>query len=76
MWNDVRGASTRDHPAPFPIELVERLIRMFSFVGDTVCDPFTGTASTQVAAKRWGRNSIGVEVEPIYHATAMARLNS
>ena len=75
VWTDVRGASTRDHPAPFPVELAERLIRMFSFAGDTVFDPFTGTASTQVAARRWGRNSIGVEVEPAYHAMATARLN-
>lgn len=74
IWNDVRGASTKDHPAPFPVELAERLIRMFSFVGDTVFDPFTGTASTQVAARQCGRNSIGVEVEPTYHAMAEARL--
>ena len=76
IWNDVRGASTKDHPAPFPIELAERLIRMFSFSGDTVFDPFTGTASTQVAARQCGRSSIGVEVEPTYHAMAKARLAS
>ena len=76
IWNDVRGASTKDHPAPFPVELAERLIRMFSFVGDTVFDPFTGTASTQVAARQCGRSSIGVEVEPAYHAMATARLAS
>lgn len=74
VWTDIRGASTRDHPAPFPVELAERLIRMFSFVGDTVFDPFTGTASTQVAARRCGRNSLGVEIEPSYHAMATARL--
>lgn len=76
IWNDVRGASTKDHPAPFPVELAERLIRMFSFVGDTVFDPFTGTASTQVAARQCGRSSIGVEVEPTYYAMAKARLAS
>ena len=74
IWNDVRGASTKSHPAPFPVELAERLIRMFSFVGDTVFDPFTGTASTQVAARQCGRNSIGVEIEPTYHKMAKARL--
>ena len=74
IWNDIRGASTRNHPAPFPLDLAERLIRMFSFVGDTVFDPFTGTASTQVAARSCGRSSIGVEVEPAYHSMAMARL--
>ena len=76
IWNDIRGASTRNHPAPFPVELAERLIRMFSFVGDTVFDPFTGTASTQVAARQCGRNSIGVEIEPTYHAMAMSRLTT
>ena len=76
IWNDIGGASTRNHPAPFPLDLAERLIRMFSFVGDTVFDPFTGTASTQLAARRCGRNSIGVEVEPTYHAMAKARLTT
>ena len=76
IWNDVPGASTRDHPAPYPVELAARLVRMFSFVGDTVLDPFTGTASTQVAARQWGRNSIGIEIEPKYYSMAMARLGS
>ena len=76
IWNDIPGSSTRNHPAPFPVELADRLIRMFSFVGDTVFDPFTGTASTQVAARKCGRNSIGIEVEPEYYAKATARLAS
>ena len=63
------GASTRQHPAPYPIELAERLVRMFSFVGDTVLDPFMGTGTTNIAAARWGRNSIGVEVDPEYFDT-------
>ena len=75
IWSDIRGASTRRHPAPFPVELAERLIRMFSFVGDTVLDPFTGTASTQVAAKACGRNSIGFEIEPGYREIAISRLS-
>ena len=70
IWSDVRGASTKKHPAPFPVELAERLIRMFSFVGDTVFDPFTGTASTQMAARQCGRSSIGIEIEPTYHEMA------
>ena len=74
IWSDVRGASTKEHPAPFPVELAERLIRMFSFVGDTVFDPFTGTASTQVAARQCGRSSIGIEIEPTYHELATVRL--
>ena len=74
VWTDVAGASTRDHPAPYPVALAERLVRMFSFVGDTVLDPFTGTASTQVAAAACGRNSVGLEVDPVYHENAAARL--
>lgn len=75
IWIGPGGASTRHHPAPFPVELAERLIRMFSFAGDTVFDPFTGTATTQVAASRWGRNSIGIDVEPSYLDMAEERLN-
>lgn len=76
VWTDIAGASTRDHPAPYPVTLAERLIRMFSFVGDTVLDPFTGTASTQIAAAACGRNSIGIEVDPVYHAQALTRLRA
>ena len=50
IWTGVTGASTKNHPAPYPLELAERLIRMFSFVGDTVLDPFMGTGTTNVAA--------------------------
>ena len=67
VWMDIRGASTRKgHPAPYPSELAERLIRMFSFAGDLVLDPFAGTGSTSVAAMASGRNSIGVEIDPGY----------
>ena len=74
IWTDIPGESTRDHPAPYPIALVDRLIRMFSFVGDTVLDPFNGTATTQVAAAACGRNSIGIEVDPVYFADGLDRL--
>ena len=76
VWNDIAGASTRDHPAPFPVALADRLIRMFSFVGDTVLDPFTGTASTQIAASRCGRNSVGLEVDTVYFERALFRLRN
>jgi DNA modification methylase len=74
IWSDIPGASTREHPAPFPIELAERLIRMFSFVGDTVLDPFMGTGTTSVAAHRSGRHSIGVEVDTDYFNKACSRV--
>ena len=76
IWTGVTGASTKLHPAPFPLQLAERLIRMFSFVGDTVFDPFMGTGTTNVAAARWGRNSIGVEVDPHYFDMAATRLDA
>jgi DNA modification methylase len=65
IWN-VTGASTKHHPAPFPLEIALRLVRMFSFTGDTVLDPFCGSGTTMVAALKTGRNSIGVEIEPEY----------
>jgi modification methylase len=74
FWSDITGESTRHHPAPFPVELAYRLIRMFSFVGDTVLDPFMGTASTVIAACRCGRNSIGVEIDPHYFRQAKTRV--
>ncbi len=74
IWSGVTGASTRSHPAPYPEELVERLVRMFSFVGDTVLDPFMGTGTTVVASAKWGRNSIGVEIDPIYFEMAEKRV--
>lgn len=76
FWNDIKGASTRNgHPAPYPVALAERLIRMFSFAGDTVLDPFAGTCSTAIAAYRAGRNSISNEVDPVYAAGGIAKLN-
>ncbi len=73
VWN-LHGESTRQHPAPFPFELAYRLVRMFSFWGDTVLDPFMGTGTTLLAAARCGRNAIGVEVESLYVEKARSRL--
>ncbi len=75
IWTGLTGASTRDHPAPYPLELAERLVRMFSFVGDVVLDPFAGTGTTMVASAKWGRNSIGVEVDPHYFQSAQKRIS-
>ena len=76
IWTGVTGASTKQHPAPYPLEMAERLIRMFSFVGDTVLDPFMGTGTTNVAATKWGRNSIGVEIDPHYFEMAAKRIEN
>jgi DNA modification methylase len=74
IWKGVTGASTRDHPAPYPVELAERLVRMFSFVGDTVLDPFMGTGTTALAASKWGRNSVNFEIDADYLRFAAKRL--
>ena len=66
IWSDVRGASLKEHPAPYPLEIANRLIRMFSFVGDTVLDPFGGTGTTARAAMIAGRSSVTYEVEERY----------
>lgn len=74
IWT-LSGASTRNgHPAPFPEKLANRLIRMFSFVGDTVLDPFLGSGTTMLAAAKIGRNSIGVEVDENYALQSKARM--
>ncbi len=65
IWN-IPGASLKNHPAPFPLELASRLVRMFSFTGDTVLDPFCGSGTTMIAALTYGRNSIGIEIDPEY----------
>lgn len=74
-WTDIKGESTRKgHPAPFPVALAERLIRLFSFAGDKVLDPFAGTGTTSIAAMNTGRNSIGCDIEPKYVTLATDRL--
>jgi site-specific DNA-methyltransferase (adenine-specific) len=73
IWS-ITGASTRQHPAPFPLELAHRLVRMFSFSGDTVVDPFCGTGTTMMAAMKAGRNSIGIEIDQAYCKMTEERL--
>lgn len=76
VWTDVSGQLRRDHPAPYPIEIPRRLIRMCSFFGDTVIDPFSGTGTTTLAAIETGRNSISLEIEPLYLNQMETRLAS
>lgn len=76
VWADVTGQARNGHPAPYPVEIPRRLIRMFSFVGDTVVDPFAGTGSTALAAMETGRHSVSVEVDPGYLELMETRLHS
>lgn len=76
VWSDVRGESRRrGHPAPYPVEIASRLIQMFSFVNDTVLDPFWGTGTTTVAATQTARASIGYEIERRYFKMGKERLS-
>ncbi len=66
IWTDITGQLRKNHPAPYPLDIPRRLIRMFSFAGDTVLDPFGGTGTTAMAAAELGRDSVSVEIEPKY----------
>jgi site-specific DNA-methyltransferase (adenine-specific) len=67
-------ASRVGHPAPFPVELPERCIRLFTYRGDVVVDPFMGSGTTAVAALRTGRHYVGYDTDPEYVALAQARV--
>lgn len=75
MWT-FNGESKKKigHPAPFPIELPRRCIKLFSYVGDTVLDPFMGSGTTLVAAHLNKRNSVGIEIDKDYCSLAKKRL--
>ncbi len=73
IWK-LKGENKVGHPAPFPLKLAERLIKMFSYVGDYVLDPFLGSGTTTLAAINCDRQSIGYEVEPTYLELIKERL--
>lgn len=75
MWN-IRAESAKriGHPAPFPVELPERLIDLYTFEGDVVLDPFMGAGSTLVAAKRTGRIGVGYDLEAKYVKLSKGRV--
>lgn len=64
------------HPAPFPIELPRRCIKLFSYVGDTVLDPFLGSGSTLIPCYTHNRNGVGFEIDPKYYVLAINRVKS
>ncbi len=68
-------AKSVGHPAPFPDELPRRLIKLYTFVGDTVLDPFLGSGTTVRVAHRLGRHSIGYEINPEYVETVRRSLS-
>jgi site-specific DNA-methyltransferase (adenine-specific) len=75
VWNFSGESKKRvGHPAPFPVELPKRCIKLFSFVGDTILDPFMGSGSTLLACLETGRKGIGVEIDKNYCELAKGRL--
>jgi len=63
------------HPAPFPVELPRRCIKLFSFKEDVILDPFLGSGSTLIDAYEEGRRGIGVEIDPSYVELSIKRIN-
>jgi site-specific DNA-methyltransferase (adenine-specific) len=75
VWElPAESAQRVGHPAPFPVELPERLIRLYTFADDLVVDPFLGSGSTLVAARRTGRRGVGYDTDPDYIRIAKGRL--
>jgi site-specific DNA-methyltransferase (adenine-specific) len=75
VWNfPTVSAKKIGHPAPFPEELPHRLIQLYSFKGDVVLDPFCGSGTTCLAAKKSGRHYVGYDISPEYVALAQQRL--
>jgi site-specific DNA-methyltransferase (adenine-specific) len=75
VWK-MRPETQSDHPAAFPIELPNRCLKLFSFKGDWVFDPFMGSGTVGEAAMRLGRNFVGVELSPDYFSEAEDRVAS
>lgn len=75
VWDDVRPTTKADHPAAFPLEIPDRLIRMYSFWGETVLDPFLGSGTTAAAANAAGRNCVGVELVDDFVPTIERRVS-
>ena len=77
VWDIPSASATRvGHPAPFPVELPQRLIDLYTYRGDLVLDPFMGAGTTAVAAVRTGRHYVGFDTDAGYLALAQERISS
>jgi site-specific DNA-methyltransferase (adenine-specific) len=75
IYNTAKGNGRPDHPCPKPEPLMCDLVSLFTDVGETILDPFMGSGTTLVAAKRLGRKAIGIELEEKYCEIAARRLS-
>ena len=73
VW-EINPETKSEHPAPYPLTLAKKLTEYYSFVGDTILDPFMGSGTTGVACVQTGRNFIGIEIDPTYFAIAEKRI--
>jgi DNA modification methylase len=73
VWN-LTPARRGGHPAPFPVELARRAVRLSTWPGEVALDPFAGSGTTLLAARQLGRRAIGVEASERYCALAVDRL--
>jgi len=74
VWDDIAPERQNEHVAMFPVELPRRLIRMYTFWGDTVLDPFLGSGTTCLAAALEGRDSVGYEINPEFESVIRCKL--
>lgn len=74
VWDDIGVDKRDDHPAPFPVDLARRPVRLYSFKDDIVLDPFAGVGSTCVAAEQTGRRYVGYDISETYVQTARNRV--
>ena len=75
IWDDIPPERQTEHVAMFPIELPRRLIRMYTYVGETVLDPFLGSGTTSCAAAIEGRNSVGYEINPDFEPIIVRKIS-
>ncbi|HEX9091880.1 MAG TPA: site-specific DNA-methyltransferase, partial [Anaerolineales bacterium] len=77
VWTfPAESASKVGHPAPFPVELPQRLVQLYTFKGDVVLDPFMGSGQTAIAALNTGRHYVGYEINPEYVQLAKTRIQT
>lgn len=75
VWEIAPESARRvGHPAPFPVKLADRVLRLFSYEGDVILDPFAGSGTTCLAAVLSGRKYVGYDIEPAYCALAKKRI--